>query len=68
MNKKLWTRIWSAGLIINGLLIVATMVNNIAGLGMPDMAVRIIGAVQLVALALIVFGFVKLEIWRFGKK
>ena len=68
MNKKLWTRIWAAGLIITGLLTLATAVNSIAGLGMPDMAVRIIGAVQLVGLALLVFGFVRLEIWRFGRK
>lgn len=68
MNKKLWTRIWAAGLIINGLMSVLTAVNNIAELGFPDMAVRIIGAVQLVGLALLVFEFVKLEIWRFGKK
>lgn len=64
MNKKLWTRIWAAGLIINGLMSVLTAVNNIAELGFPDMAVRIIGAVQLVGLALLAFGFVKLEIWR----
>ena len=68
MNKKLWTRIWTVWLIINGLLTVATAVNNIAELGFPDMAVRIIGAVQLVGLAVLAFGFVKLEIWRFGKK
>lgn len=68
MNKKLWTRIWAVWLIINGLLTVVTAVNNIAELGMPDMAVRIIGAVQLVGLALLAFGFVKLEIWRFGRK
>ncbi len=42
MNKKLWTRIWAAGLIINGLLTVATAVNSIAELGMHDTAVRII--------------------------
>lgn len=68
MNKKLWTRVWAAGLILNGLLTVATAVNSIAGLGFPDIAVRIIGAGQLVGLALLVFGFVKLEIWRFGRK
>lgn len=68
MNKKLWTRIWAAGLIINGLLTVATAVNSIAGLGMPDTAVRIIGAAQLIGLALLTFGFVRLEIWRFGRK
>ncbi len=66
--KKLWTRIWAAGLIINGLLTVAMTVNNIAGLGFPDTAIRIIGAVQLVGLALLGFGFVKLEIWKFGRK
>lgn len=43
-------------------------VNNIAGLGFPDMAIRIIGALQLMGLALLVFGFVKLDIWRFGRK
>lgn len=68
MNKKLWTRIWAAGLITNGLLSVATAVNNIAGLGFPDAAIRIIGAVQLIGLALLGFGFVKLEIWRFARK
>lgn len=68
MNKKIWTRIWTAGLIINGLITVASAVNNIAELGFPDTAVRIIGAVQLVGLAMLTFGFVKLEIWRFGRK
>ncbi len=68
MNKKFWTRIWAVGLIINGLLTVATAVNNIAGLGFADAAIRIIGAVQLVGLALLTFGYVKLEILRFGKK
>ncbi len=68
MNKRFWTRIWAVGLIINGLLTVATAVNNIAGLGFADAAIRIIGAVQLVGLALLTFGFVKLEIWRFGQK
>ena len=68
MNKKLWTRIWAAGLIINGLLTVATAVNSIAELGMHDTAVRIIGAVQLLGLALLAFGFVRREIWRFVRK
>lgn len=66
--KKLWTRIWAAGLIINGLLTVAMTVNNIAGLGFSDTAIRIIGAVQLVGLGLLTFGFVKLKIWKFGRK
>ena len=68
MNKKLLTRIRAAGLITNGLLSVATAVNNIAGLCFPDAAIRIIGAVQLIGLALLGFGFVKLEIWRFARK
>ena len=66
--KKLWIRIWALGLFINGLLTVTMAVNNVAGLGFPDTAIRIIGAVQLVGLALLVFGFVKLDIWRFGRK
>lgn len=68
MNKRLWTRIWAAGLIINGLLTVVMMINNIAGLGFPDAAIRIMGAVQLMGLAMLGFGFVKLEIWKSGRK
>ncbi len=53
-NKKI-IRVWSISLIVLGVVTIILAGTKIAGIELPDMAIRVMGVLELVVLA--VFGY-----------
>ena len=58
MDKKN-TRLWGLSLIIISVVTIILAVCNIAGIGLPDAAVRIMGVLDICALPVLVYTSIK---------
>ena len=68
MNKKIATRIFGISLLTVGVCAIITGVSGIFGLQLPDIAVRIIGVIDLVAVVPLAISFVRLYIIKKNKE
>lgn len=55
MNNKKIIRVWSISLIVLGVVTIILASTRIMGIELPDMVIRILGVLDLIALA--VFGY-----------
>ena len=59
MNKKN-TRLWGLSLFLNSVIAVILAVCNIAAIDLPDVAVRIIGVIEICIIPILVFTSIKM--------
>lgn len=59
MKDKILTRVWAVSLFITGSFSAILAILNIIGVTLPDIALRIIGIVQLISTAVLAFTTVK---------
>lgn len=59
MNSKIINIMWSISLIIIGIATIILAGTNIIAIELPDIAVRVLGVVDLVSLPVLVFSTVK---------
>ena len=55
---------WAVSLLVIGFLSIFFMINGFVDLGFPDAVTRILGILDLVAVAVLVFTTVKLKLWK----
>lgn len=55
---------WSISLLVIGLITIVITVNNFGGDFLPDTLTRILGVIDLLALAVLGYTSVKLKIWK----
>lgn len=53
--KNRWTRIWGLSLFVMSVGTLCLIVSKLTGFELPDMVIRVVGSMELVALA--IFGF-----------
>lgn len=68
MSKKITTRIFGISLLILGICAIITSVSNIVGAQLPDVAVRIIGIIDLIVIVPLVVSYVHLYIIKKNKE
>jgi|GEM_PF-775403 len=68
MSKKITTRIFGISLLIIGICAIITSVSNIVGAQLPDVAVRIIGIIDLIVIVPLVVSYVHLYIIKKNKE
>lgn len=59
MKEKLINRIWAASIVLISVTTAVTSITGLIGISLPDIAVRVIGAVNLLSLA--VTGFTTVQ-------
>ena len=59
MNSKIINIMWSISLIIIGIATIILAGANIVAIDLPDIAVRVLGGIDLVSLPVLVFSTVK---------
>lgn len=64
MESKKWERVWWLCLVVIGVGTIVLAGSNILGIALPDMVIRIVGVVDLLALCVFAFTSVK----RFQEK
>lgn len=55
---------WSISLLILGLMGIFTTVSSMVGFELPDVLVRIIGVIGLIAIVVVAYTSVKQKIWK----
>ena len=59
MNSKIINIIWSISLLVTGIATIILAGANIVAIELPDIAVRVLGVIDLVSLPVLVFSTVK---------
>lgn len=59
MKEKIMTIVWSVSLTMIGVAAFVNSVTNLLGLTLPDLAVRALGAVQMLSLVTLVYSTVR---------
>lgn len=67
MKEKILTAVWSASLFVISALTVVTAGANILNIALPDLAVRAIGAVQLLSVVTLGYSTVKKYVGKLGQ-
>ncbi len=59
MKKNQWTRIWGLSLFVMSVCTLCLIVSKLIGFELPDVVIRIVGTIELVALAIFSFATVR---------